>query len=161
MGQYHYVVNLDKKEFLHPHKLGCGLKAKEQIGSLPGTPAALFALLVCSNDRGGGDLDEDCAVVGRWAGDRIAVVGDYAEKRDLPKRKGCDRADRIYDMCVKGAYQDVSGLLTDFLEKEFGVVYDGGDGGWGSWSKNSEEEPCTDARHAKTAIGSGDRSTSR
>ena len=30
MGQYHYTVNLDKKEYLVPHKLGDGLKLLEQ-----------------------------------------------------------------------------------------------------------------------------------
>lgn len=47
-------------------------------------------LLACSNGRGGGDVDlpEEMAgyreVIGRWAGDRIAVVGDYAKDRDFP-----------------------------------------------------------------------------
>jgi len=29
MGQYYFIVNLDKKEYLHPHKLGDGLKLRE------------------------------------------------------------------------------------------------------------------------------------
>ena len=33
VGQYHLVVNLSRKEFLDPHKLGCGLKAWEQIAN--------------------------------------------------------------------------------------------------------------------------------
>lgn len=58
MGQYHVVVNLDKKEFIDPHKLGDGLKLFEQINSHGGTMAALFALLACSNGRGGGDIPD-------------------------------------------------------------------------------------------------------
>ena len=114
MGQYHVVVNLTKREFIHPHKLGSGLKLWEQIanGANGGTGAALLVLLAASNGRGGGDLDvednwhgpervfpRDNAqpgpmpetyseiakrTVGRWAGDQIAVVGDYAKDGDLP-----------------------------------------------------------------------------
>jgi len=114
MGQYHMVVNLTKREFIHPHKLGSGLKLGEQIanGANGGTGAALLVLLAASNGRGGGDLDvtdnwhgperefpRDNAqpgpmpetyseiakrTIGRWAGDQIAVVGDYAEDGDLP-----------------------------------------------------------------------------
>lgn len=54
MGQYHYIVNLDKREFINPHKLGVGLKACEQLTSPAGTAQALFVLLLCSNGRGGG-----------------------------------------------------------------------------------------------------------
>ena len=31
MGQYWKAVNLDKREFVHPHRLGCGLKLWEQL----------------------------------------------------------------------------------------------------------------------------------
>ena len=120
MGQYHYTVNLDKREFLNPYKLGDGLKLYEQINSPGGVPSALFILLACSNGRGGGDFNfdtyefvgekcyrmprEGCEDllelatrwVGHWAGDRVAVVGDYAELDDL--RPG-DDADVIYDLC--------------------------------------------------------------
>jgi hypothetical protein len=34
--------------------------------------------------------------IGRWAGDRIALVGDYAKRDDLPPE---DDADLIYDLC--------------------------------------------------------------
>jgi hypothetical protein len=114
MGQYHMVVNLTKREYINPHKLGSGLKLWEQIanGANGGTGAALLVLLAASNGRGGGDLDvednwhgPECEfprdnaqpgpmpetyseiakrTVGRWAGDQIAVVGDYAEDGDLP-----------------------------------------------------------------------------
>lgn len=68
--------------------------------------------------RGGGDLDleggeepfvkdlKEAAgvsysevakqVIGRWAGDRIALVGDYAEADDLLPE---DKAHLIYDLC--------------------------------------------------------------
>ena len=55
MGQYHLTVNLDKKEFLLPHKFGVGLKLREQFGVHYGVQDALLMLLACSNGYGGGD----------------------------------------------------------------------------------------------------------
>lgn len=126
MGQYWIPVNLDKKEYIDPHKLGSGLKLWEQTVNFPGTPCALLILTAAYYEkRGGGDLDLDenwhgrertfpkynvsaapfdkkdypkvaAAVLGRWAGDRIAIVGDYAEDSDLaPEHK----ASTIYDRC--------------------------------------------------------------
>ena len=121
MGQYWYPVNLDKKEYIMPHKLGAGLKLWEQLANHPGTGAALIILCAAMpEERGGGDLSLDwhddeelteeakktCGVnyaavarrtIGRWAGDRIALVGDYAEKGDLPPEFD---ADLIYDLCA-------------------------------------------------------------
>lgn len=95
MGQYHVTVNLDKREFLDPHKLGDGLKLWEQLNSQGGVMAALHILLACSNGRGGGDIEEH-EMVGRWAGDRVAVVGDYAEDGDLAPEH---QAALIHDLC--------------------------------------------------------------
>lgn len=81
MGQYHYPVNLDKKQFIHPHKLGNGLKLWEMVGGdAGGVGSALIILLAShSNGQGGGDIGE-APVVGSWCGDRIAFVGDYDDK---------------------------------------------------------------------------------
>lgn len=85
MGQYHIPVNIDKREYIHPHLLNGGLKMIEW-GSGGGTTIALTVLLACSHNRGGGDLRVDDAgwdkVCGRWAGDRIIVLGDYTEPGD-------------------------------------------------------------------------------
>lgn len=109
MGQYHVTVNLDKKQYLMPHKLGDGLKLLEQAGSSGGVSDALLLLLAVSNGRGGGDVvdypDEQRMnyrestipeIIGSWGGDRIAVIGDYAEPTDLPAEF---RAELIYGMC--------------------------------------------------------------
>src|SRR5687767_2122060 len=81
MGQYHLPVNLDKREYLHPHKFGDGLKLLEFAAAPgPGTLTGLSVLLACSHGRGGGDLPgEKSEWTGRWAGDRIIILGDYAE----------------------------------------------------------------------------------
>ena len=81
MGQYHEVYNLDKKERIYPHAIGNGLKLYEQVGHIGSTATALFALLANSNGRGGGDFPEH-PMIGRWAGDRILIQGDYAEPSD-------------------------------------------------------------------------------
>lgn len=96
MGQYWIPVNLDKKEFIDPHKLASGLKLWEQLANHPGTGAALIMLCAAMPERrGGGDFKPD-RVIGRWAGDRIALVGDYAEDSDLAPEH---RASTLYDRC--------------------------------------------------------------
>lgn len=112
-------VNLDKREYIDPHKLGCGLKLWEHLANHPGTGAALIILCAAMPEpRGGGDFDIDDEkgfvgdlkkgagvsyskiakrTIGRWAGDRIAFIGDYAELGDLPREE--DDANIIYDLC--------------------------------------------------------------
>ncbi|CAG0999235.1 hypothetical protein PLCT2_02964 [Planctomycetaceae bacterium] len=91
MGQYYFIVNIDKKEFLHPHKLGDGLKLMEFAGQGDGTMLALGLLLADGCGRGGGDFharkcsNPDLALIGRWKGDRIVVAGDYADPGFTPK----------------------------------------------------------------------------
>lgn len=79
MGQYYYVVNIDKKQYLHPHRFGDGLKLLEFGCSAMGTLTGLAVLLASGNGRGGGDLRSNDPIVGSWAGDRIVVAGDYAD----------------------------------------------------------------------------------
>ncbi len=83
MGQYYYVTNLDKKEYLHPHKFDDGLKLMEFSRSACGTMTGLAILLAVGNGRGGGDLRSNNRIIGSWAGDRIAIVGDYADKETV------------------------------------------------------------------------------
>lgn len=78
MGQYHKCYNVDKKEYIHPHRIDNGLKLLEQVGWEKSTATALFLLVANSNGRGGGDA-KDHPMIGRWAGDRILVQGDYAD----------------------------------------------------------------------------------
>ena len=78
MGQYHHPVCIEAEEGLSPHSLGCGLKEGEQGFTRPGTPNAMVAL-VCAR---GGNMPADCSqspLVGRWAGRRVLVQGDYAD----------------------------------------------------------------------------------
>lgn len=123
MGQYHYIVNLEKREYIDPDHLGVGLKAWEQLANMPSTPQALFCLLLCSNGRGGGDLiDPGEPVIGRWAGNRIAVVGDYADDSDLAGPLH-DPVSAIYGLCTEGIYRDISALVRPVLAAELGIEY--------------------------------------
>lgn len=83
MGQYHKVYNLDKHEFINPHEIDNGAKLLEQCGpgDLATTSDAVWLLIANSNGRGGGDANKH-PMVGRWAGDRLVVQGDYAEAAD-------------------------------------------------------------------------------
>lgn len=128
MGQYWKVLNLDRKEFVHAHDMGCGLKLCEQIASHPSPATAMFILCAAMPEpRGGGDFDLDvnwhgperkdytaagpmpehypaiaARTIGRWAGDRIAVIGDYAETGDIKreKRKGDLTEPEMYAACT-------------------------------------------------------------
>ena len=73
-------MNLDKKEYIHPHRFGDGLKLTEFGPSGDGTMFALAVLLADGNGRGSGDVHSDDPIIGSWAGDRIVVAGDYADK---------------------------------------------------------------------------------
>jgi len=143
MGQYWYPVNLDKKEYVCPHKLGSGLKLWEQLANHPGTGGALVVLCAAMTEpRGGGDFDmEDNwhgeertfpthnanpgpmpddypsvakRTIGRWAGDRIAFIGDYAEPGDIPGA----RADLIYGACQEGGCDTFDMSEDDRAEAE-------------------------------------------
>lgn len=125
MGQYHYVVNLDKHEFLDPHQLGCGLKLWEQLANFPSTGTALIPLLACSNGRGGGDLNGSNEVIGRWAGDRIAIVGDYGEDSDLPEFAESDPASTIYARCGVESTAEALDGYSDAYKSEYAPKIDG------------------------------------
>jgi len=83
MGQYYLTVNLDRQEYLDPHKFGDGLKLLEFGDSSSGTMTGLAILLADGNGRGGGDLRSENPIIGSWKGDRIVVAGDYANPNNF------------------------------------------------------------------------------
>lgn len=66
MGQYHVIANLDKRLGYSPRSTGDFIKLME-FGHGGGAMCGLVTLLD-----------------GAWQGERIAIVGDYAETGDLP-----------------------------------------------------------------------------
>jgi hypothetical protein len=80
MGQYYVIVNVDKKELIDPSKYDNGVKLMEfsYIGN-----EVTNALMNLMN--------------GRWKGDRVYVVGDYADTYTAPGAK---------EECWVPAYRD-------------------------------------------------------
>lgn len=127
MGQYYVVANLDKKQYLNPHRFGEGIKLLEFGADAGGTMTGLAILLASSNGRGGGDLRSDSPVVGTWAGDRIVIGGDYAEPGDPGEPAVGEAAPITYEAAYgEGSdWEDVSdkviaALLDDrYLKQDF------------------------------------------
>jgi len=115
MGQYHVLVNLDKKEIVNPDEIGLGVKQWEQFGDFAGSLAdAMYLLCMTSPARGGGDLPRT-AISGRWTGDRVVVLGDYTEDKDLPNEPD---ARNLYQ---KAAYwEDISFLVNEAFRAVYG-----------------------------------------
>lgn len=125
MGQYHIIVNLDKKETFSHYELGAGAKLREQAYTDTYT-TAIMALLAASSGRGGGDFHDDEQVIGRWAGDRIAILGDYCEPDDLVD----EYADEVYRSAsnLEDGWTDISELVVPFICSEMNVRFTGS--GW-------------------------------
>jgi hypothetical protein len=102
MGQYWKPVNLTKREFIDPHKLGAGLKLREQLVNSGVGQALVILTAAMPVQRGGGDF-EPSPIIGNWSGDRIAIVGDYAKRDDLPEE---DNADEIFSLCCSAGDWD-------------------------------------------------------
>lgn len=165
MGQYHLVVNLDKKQFLHPNHLGDGLKLLE-FGDGGATLTALAILLAKDNGRGLGDLHvaspdtpldhwakNDYGLtrkrtpfahfVGSWSGDRITIAGDYGD--NLPGKE-----ENLYQI-ARREYEDISAPLRElircdrYLKDRFKDQF--------TWAESLEkEEPCSSRRDAGKTV---------
>jgi hypothetical protein len=129
MGQYHVLVNLDKRQVVVPTRLGDGLKLLE-FGDGGATLTALAILLARDNGRGLGGLhvampdtplehwekDEynlkrvrtpHAHLVGSWAGDRIIIAGDYGD--NLPGQE-----ENLYYVAQK-EYEDISAPMRALI----------------------------------------------
>lgn len=99
MGQYHILVNLSRKEFVTPGGLGLGAKQAEHSERLG---PVIYYLTMVPESRGGGDLmpnnPSEYVFVGRWLGDRIAIVGDYSIDEDLPSFPNFGD---VYKLCME------------------------------------------------------------
>lgn len=138
MGQYWKPVNLDKKEYLNPHKLGCGAKLWEQLAN-PGVGQALVILLsAMPGPRGGGDLNRD-PIIGRWAGDRVVFVGDYAEDTDFQTNEGDPVFSDLYGCCREDGepqqFTDITDQVCAVIERELRGKFVGD--GWRDFVKEN------------------------
>lgn len=101
MGQYYKILNLDKRQYIHPHRFRDGMKLLEFGSSACGTMCGLAVLLAEGNGRGGGDLPGGHPIIGSWARCRIVVAGDYADREE-----GSDL--NLYGQCAQDDWVDVS-----------------------------------------------------
>lgn len=97
MGQYHRPINPAKCEFLHAPNLNTGQKMVEMLFSQARVNAALAALVSVQPGNAPADLANAWGV-GRWAGDRLFMVGDYTEETDLPDWQGLP-LNELFDAC--------------------------------------------------------------
>jgi len=133
MGQYHHPICIEAEEGLNPHGMGVGLKEGEQGFSRPSTPNAMVALV----SSRGGNMPADCSqspLVGRWAGKRVLVQGDYAEDGDIPGWDGPPLSKLYAAMTPQDEregdgyegvplFTDISREARDFLEGVCNVRY--------------------------------------
>ncbi len=134
MGQYHHPVCIEMAEGLSPNAMDAGLKEGEQGFSRPSTPNVIVAL-VCAR---GGNMPADCAqspLIGRWAGTRVLIQGDYAEDTDIPGWKG-PRLSKLYRAMTPAeerkpkrawngvpVFQDITQDACAFLEAACNIRY--------------------------------------
>lgn len=128
MGQYWCAVNLDKKEYIHPHAFNEGAKLWEIVVN-HGLFMAGLALLLAdpdANGYGSGDWKPTVdGVVGRWYGDRVVLSGDYASVYGDPN---------FYD-----DYTDVSHIVLQELASDHYIYMD--------LRQMLNEEACTQSFH--------------
>ena len=118
MGQYHRICNMDRHEYLDPSGFGEGPKLMEFGQSASGSMTALAVLLSEQNGRGGGDAHEaPKEVAGRWAGDRICIIGDYF-KRETDAVGGVDNP--WLDDSAPEPWTDITDMLVAGLPTEIG-----------------------------------------
>ena len=79
MGQYFKVVNKTKKEYLSPYTFGNGAKMWEIVASGKGVLQGLGLLLAEGHYIDGDETPTHKSLIGRWVGDSITMVGDYAK----------------------------------------------------------------------------------
>jgi len=139
MGQYFKLVNLDKREYVNPHKLGSGLKLWEQLANPMSVGKALIILLASMPEqRGGGDL-EPHPLIGSWIGDKVMLVGDYAENEDYLDSP-VPMSD-VYGLCDEGEgnFKDISDDICKIIESELDGKFVGD--GWRDFKyKDAKDE---------------------
>lgn len=87
MGQYYAIYNLDKAQVVQPGRFNDGLRLREFGSSSYGVMLALAALLACGNEYGG--IRSHHEIIGTWAGDRIAIIGDDADLSPFSEDLAC------------------------------------------------------------------------
>lgn len=118
MGQYHKLVNLDKKEVVEPHDIGLFSKQYEHTGTDASLADAIYLLVMSSPASGGGDWPHT-EVSGRWCGDRVVVVGDYTMADSIRGYEG--DASTLYE--ESNSWLNISEQVRDAFAQVFPITY--------------------------------------
>ena len=132
MGQYFITVNLDKKQYLDPHKFGSGLKLGEFSSAKQGLPSALCLLLATDSS--------ESPWLGSWAGDRIVVAGDYG----TPKYGVVMSEDDTLYTHAREHFADISNAVIDEIKACFAWhdlhTLDMTNDGWRQHTRKTKDE---------------------
>lgn len=146
MTQYHKVVSLTAREFIHPHRLGDGLAADEHDMTVWALHAAMVDPTppILAGNPGNWQ--------GRWYGHHVVVIGDAAgpdhagvpasdllfsaccsreefDETIIYKRQYPEMQDDAERMLALGRFHDVSHLAREWLQVRHDIRYTG-DTGW-------------------------------
>jgi hypothetical protein len=119
MGQYHILVNLDKREVVIPHDIGLGSKQYEHTGIDGSLSDAMYLLVMSSPESGGGDFPEVEGASGRWCGDRVVIVGDYTQDNAIP---GIEFSATLYEI-ASTSYSNISPIVREAFKRIFDIAY--------------------------------------
>lgn len=132
MGQYHILVNLDKKEIVSPNGLGLGLKQYEHTACEGSLSDAMYLLVMSSPAQGNGDFPLVEGLSGRWCGDRVVIIGDYTTQDSAPE---IPYAETIYQIANE-TYKNITPDIRNAFETIFDIGYKKEMiGNWESWSR--------------------------
>lgn len=118
MGQYHKLINLDKKEVVEPHDIGLFSKQYEHTGIEGSLADAIYLLVMSSPASGGGDWPQT-DVSGRWCGDRVVVLGDYTQPDAIQGYEG--NANDLWR--ESDSWLNISTEVRDAFTKVFPIKY--------------------------------------
>jgi len=111
MGQYYFVVNLTKREYINAWDLGGVAKFSEWL--LNRQTGVIIWLLRKSDDYER-DYFKDYKYLGRWAGDRIVLIGDYDSS---------NLVDELYKS-YKNISVDLVMEIDDYLHNTWKLCYE-------------------------------------
>lgn len=116
MGQYYLMVNTTKKEYLSPRDFQDGAKFIDFSQSLDGSMMAL-AILLASSGEGDFDIETESPYVGRWAGDKIVIAGDYAHSgKHIPNKEKMKRSKNYIGNLYNYAERNYIDISQDFIK---------------------------------------------
>lgn len=127
MGQYFYLTNFDKKQYIYAHGIGNGLKIAEQTGFKYSVQKAGRLLLSKPDSRH--------PLIGAWRGDHVAFLGDEGGCRALDGYRPAPCPVVLVNQddftAFRDTLEDISPLVREMFLSLYGVSYKRNTGGSG------------------------------